>query len=538
MKQFFAVLFLVFSFLAIQAQDTLRCYSVEYNNTLRDQYPELGTDEQFEQWLQFHADAFRESKGGRAVVTLPVVFHIIHANQAVGTGDNVAATFINAQLQQINHDFRRLQGTSGFNSNPVGADTEIQFCMATVNPQGQPMAEPGINRVNTVALGLQSPQFSTSYMDNTVKPATQWNPNQYINIWVARVGSFFGTILGYAQFPSQSGLPGLNANEGPANSDGVVVRPTTIGSTTVPNPASGPFRFGRTLTHELGHFFGLRHIWGDGGCNVDDFCADTPQQGNSTSGCPTGKVTCNTSDMIENYMDYTNDVCMNIFTLCQKNRIQIVMNNSPRRGSLINSPVCGGSPEPTCTGPNPTPTGLQNSLGPNGPVLSWQPVPGTTFCNIQAGIAPSGPTTTFTVSGTNPSTYTVNPSLLIPGTIYRWRVRCGCSQDPLVVSEYSPYRTQLFPASAGFTSGDSPVEDVVSVAEIFPNPTNGHLQIAYTNGDVPLNYTVYNGIGAIATQGQLPAMRGFGVHEVDLAGLPVGVYILRIGNTTHKVLKQ
>jgi hypothetical protein len=328
-----------------QQNDVVRCYTTETDAQLRAQYPELGTLEDFEAWLEPLVREYQENSSMRAVSTIPIIFHVIHDGEAVGFGDNISATYINAQITQLNNDFRKIAGTSGDNSNPVGADTEIEFCAATIDPSGNTLAEPGINRINRSSKGWTAPPYGTctsgfnnSYIQNTIKPQSQWNPDDYLNIWVMDINC---GILGYAQFPSSSGLGGLNTNGGAANTDGVVVLTTSVGSTTTPNPAGGSYNKGRTLTHEIGHFFGLRHIWGDGGCTVDDFCADTPTSDAANYGCPTGHVSCNSTDMIENYMDYTDDTCMNIYTNDQKARMQTVLNNSPRRGSLANSGACG-----------------------------------------------------------------------------------------------------------------------------------------------------------------------------------------------------
>ncbi|MEM7040495.1 MAG: zinc metalloprotease, partial [Bacteroidota bacterium] len=264
-----------------------------------------------------------------------MVFHIIHNNDAVGSGDNLSAALINAQLEQLNNDFRRKVGTSGFNNDAVGADTEVEFCMATVAPNGNTLSEPGINRINRNSQGWSAPPYGTcpggnfndAYIENTIKPQSQWNPDEYFNIWVMDINC---GILGYAQFPSSSGLSGLNSNGGATSTDGCVLLTTSVGSTTNPNPNGGIYGEGRTGTHEVGHWLGLRHIWGDGGCGVDDYCGDTPTSDAANTGCP-NTVSCGTTDMVENYMDYTNDACMNIFTQDQKARIVQVIANSPRR---------------------------------------------------------------------------------------------------------------------------------------------------------------------------------------------------------------
>ena len=240
-------------------------------------------------------------------------------------------------ITQLNNDFRRASGTSGFNDDPVGADVEVEFCPAVIDPSGNVLSSPGINRVDASQLGWTAPPYSTTYTNDVIKPATQFDPDQYVNVWVVTLASSQPgfTLLGYAQFPDMSGLPGLPTLGGLASTDGVAIAPFTVGSTTDPNPDGGSrFGRGRTLTHELGHFFGLRHIWGDGGCLADDFCDDTPAANVESTGCPTDKVTCGSPDMVENYMDYTNDDCMNIFTQDQKARMMAVLANSPRRNML------------------------------------------------------------------------------------------------------------------------------------------------------------------------------------------------------------
>ena len=325
------------------------CHSYEHELQLRDQYPleYEETIEQFEQWLEPEVQRVLDRPATqRAVLTIPIVFHVIHNGEAVGTGDNLSAALINAQLDQLNNDFRRLAGTSGANNNPVGADTEIEFCAAQFDPNGNPLAEAGINRINRNAQGWSAPpygscqggNFGDAYIENTIKPQSGWDPADYLNFWIMDVSC---GILGYAQFPSSSGLGGLNNNGGAASTDGVVCIPSSIGSTTNPNPAGGTYNKGRTATHEVGHYLGLRHIWGDGGCSVDDFCNDTPASDGPNYGCP-NTSSCGSTDMVENYMDYTDDDCMNVFTANQKARIQAVMANSPRRASLPNSTACSG----------------------------------------------------------------------------------------------------------------------------------------------------------------------------------------------------
>jgi len=153
-------------------------------------------------------------------------------------------------------------------------------------------------------------------MEDTIKPASIWNPDQYFNIWVTYIS--FGRpgflLLGYAQFPSGNPVSGLPFS-GAAETDGVVILYTTCGRV---NRAANNSDQGRTLTHEVGHWLGLRHTWGDGPCGFDDFCQDTPESDSANFGCRVGHISCGSEDMVENYMDYSRGVCKNIFTQCQK----------------------------------------------------------------------------------------------------------------------------------------------------------------------------------------------------------------------------
>jgi PKD repeat protein len=228
------------------------------------------------------------------------------------------------------------RGLRGFNTDPRGADIEIEFCLSRLNPQGQPMAEPGVDRING---GRAS--WSRNDIENVLKPSSIWDPDKYYNIWVLDFASSDASLVGYAQFPSLSTLAGIPDNS-PRNTDGVVVRYQSFGNAlkgTFPI-LQAPYNNGRTLTHETGHWLGLRHIWGDANCG-NDFVDDTPPQASESRGCQIGRTSCGAINMVQNYMDYSDDACMNIFTTGQKLRMRTVMDVSPRRNTLSQSNLCG-----------------------------------------------------------------------------------------------------------------------------------------------------------------------------------------------------
>jgi len=345
-------------------EGVVRCYTTESEEVRRANNPGIGTMEDFERWLAPLVAQYEEDAGAqRAVTTIPIVFHIIHNNGA----DNVSATYINAQIEQLNMDFRKTG--SGSNSHPDGADSEIEFCAAVVDPNGNTMAEPGIDRINRSSAGFSAPPYSQSYYQSTLKPNTIWDPTQYCNVWVSDLS---GGLLGYAQFPEAASLGGIGTGNGGASTDGVVVIYSSVGSQATPFPGGGNYDGGRTLTHELGHWLGLRYFWGDGGCGVDDYCNDTPKSDAANYGCPTTHASCGTTDMVQNYMDYTNDYCMNIFTDDQKARMQTVMSSSIRRASLASSSACNGGGGGGDTQAPSTPANLTASnIATTTVTLSW-----------------------------------------------------------------------------------------------------------------------------------------------------------------------
>ena len=420
------------------------------------------------------------------VITIPVVIHIIHNGEPVGTAPNITDAQAMSQITVMNEDYRRLMGSRGYNTHPDGADVEIEFCLASVDPDGNPTN--GIDRQN---LGQSS--WSTADINSTVKPNTIWDPTKYMNMWTVNFSD--STLLGYAQFPNNSGLSGLNANNGGANTDGVVANYNAFGSMDHDDGTfimNATYQYGRTMTHEVGHFLGLRHTWGDNwsqgdpddaSCGVDDFCNDTPNSGRPQFGCPTGADTCpgGAVDMIENYMDYTNDDCMNIFTQDQKDRILVVMQNSPRRVELVTSSTCSGFTMEL----NGNPTG---TCAPNNGVINftYEPVGGfSENVTFSASGNPAGTTVSF--SPTSASSFTTAVQLTVSGITAAMQgdhtitiTGTGTTMTKQVDATLS-----VFTSSANTVTLQTPTNAVTDVA-LAPtltwtadaNALNYHLQIA------------------------------------------------------------
>lgn len=398
------------------------------------------------QAIEQHNDHYHqhlhEQVGFRNVITIPVVFHVIHNGDALGTNENISDARILAQLQQLNDDFRKMNTDAA--SVPaifqgLHADTEIQFCLAQRKPDGT--ATNGINRVQ-----YSQATWTSSQVNSTIKPATVWNRNQYLNVWTVVFGGSSSNLLGYAQFPG-----------GSASTDGVVVSHATVGSLTLPNPASNSFGRGRTLTHEVGHWLNLRHIWGDATCG-NDLVADTPVHNASNSGCPTyphySTCTGTPIEMTMNYMDYTNDVCMYMFTAGQKTRMQAVLASGGARFSLLSSLGCV-PPGATCAAPaaaqlsatNITATSVQLQCSVSGVnAYDWR--------YRQQGTAtwtdlPSTTTGITTVTGLSAST----------SYEFQAQVQCGS-----VWSDWSV--SQTFATAAGGAACTTPAASQISVSEI------------------------------------------------------------------------
>jgi len=260
------------------------------------------------------------------VLTIPVVVHIVFNTAAENLPDSV----IYNQIATLNADYRRLNADADNvrdTFNTIVGDTFIEFQLAAFDPDGNPTN--GITRTNTdvtsfFSLALSPAEGVKSAAEGGIDP---WDQSRYLNIWVCDM-SLFGTVflLGYATPPD--GLPHWPEGSVDGLGDGVVIQYEAFGSNN-PNPlvaGGGTIDVrGRTATHEVGHYLGLRHIWGDGDCAEQDGVDDTPNAIDQSGSCDLEANTCvdailglgDLPDMVENYMDYSPETCQNSFTLGQ-----------------------------------------------------------------------------------------------------------------------------------------------------------------------------------------------------------------------------
>lgn len=403
-----------------------RCASSEVFERMLKEDPQFAAnrvqiERETRQWIQDNAS----NKIG-AVITIPVVFHVVYNTSA----QNISDARILEQLNVLNKDFGRTNADAGNTPSVwqgISANTNIQFCMAQRDPSGN--ATNGIVRKSTTVTSFSS-------NDNIKRSANggsdAWPRDQYLNIWV---GNLSGGLLGYAQFPG-----------GAASTDGVVVLYSSVGGPNNPGTAT-PYHLGRTATHEVGHWLNLYHIWGDDGtgCSGSDQVSDTPNQAGATSGCPAFPKTdaCTSTSpgvMFMNYMDYSTDACMNMFTNGQSTRMNATLNGTrvSLQTSLGCTPPSGGT---TCGVPASL---AASSITSSSAMLGWGAVSGATSYNVRYKATASATWNNTTASGTS-----LSVSGLSASTAYEFQVQAVCGAN-----------TSAYSSSATFTTSAAGCTDV------------------------------------------------------------------------------
>lgn len=443
--------------------------------------------------------------------TIPVIIHIIHSGTAVGSGPNISMAQAQSQIPILNADYAGTNADissvpSVFNSVKAG-NTGIQFCLAKVDPSGNILSEYGIERINRVSRGWSDPNNMSSnalqsYFDQTIKPATIWDPTKYLNVWVTAADA--SGLLGYASFPAGSGLTGLSGVE-TATTSGVVINYTAWGNI---GSAASPYNLGRTATHEIGHWLGLRHVWGDGTC-ATDYCGDTPAAQTANYGCKshpynTGGCSGNTTgEMFMNYMDYSDDACMYMFTLNQSTRMQTAMANGTYRIGLNSSGKCN------------TPYALDIGV-----TAITNPVAGSSSCNTSVT-----PIITLSNSGSSTVTSATITYSYDGGTAstYSWSGNLASGATTSITLPASPslsVATHTFTASSSLPNGSADQNtsnDASTVSFTIATPTLTALPFSQgfqSTTFVPTGWTLNNSNGD-GTWTRTTTAGGFGTSSAS-----------------------
>lgn len=268
----------------------------------------------------------------RANVVIPVVVHIVWHNPE----ENLSDALIWSQIEALNRDYNAQnedieQIPQVF--RPLLGNVGISFCLAAVDTLGK--ATTGIVRKQTFKKGIG---LTEDLFFNEKGGSNAWDTEHYLNIWVTNLGNF---LAGYGTYPSQT----------PPHKTGVVIDYKYFGIN-----GQEKFGMGRIATHEVAHFLGIKHLWGDDAdCNSDDGIEDTPPQKKAYTGCPNfPKKGCSDSEMFMNFMDYVDDPCMFMFTEGQKQRMLATLHTI--RSGFINNRI-------SCLNPNIT--NLEASIYPN-----------------------------------------------------------------------------------------------------------------------------------------------------------------------------
>jgi hypothetical protein len=301
-----------------QAPPQRTCGTLEHHEYLKQTRPNYQQDLiQYNQMIDQYLADQAVSKTAVVTVTIPVVVHVVYQNAT----ENISNAQAISQVQVLNDDFAKLNADAIKVTQPtfstVAAGAQIRFCLAQRDPLGN--ATTGVVHYSTTVSTFGT---NDNVKNSATGGATAWDVTKYVNIWVCDLGS---SLLGYGEFPTGS----------LSNTWGLVLNYRYTGSG---GSAQSPFNLGRTGTHEFGHCFNLFHIWGDdgGACSGSDQCADTPNQASEHYGpFAQGSIqtdACSPSSpgtMWMNYMDYTDDNSMYMFTAGQVARMEAVVNTAP-----------------------------------------------------------------------------------------------------------------------------------------------------------------------------------------------------------------
>jgi hypothetical protein len=474
-----------------------------------------------------------EFRSGRMVgsqIVIPCIVHVVYNTSQ----QNISDAQIASQIARLNADYA---GTnSDVNNTPAefsrAGDTNIRFELMEVKR-------------------YQNSRTSWGTNDAVKQSYPPIEPDRILNMWVCEIG---GGILGYAQFPG-----------GSLSTDGVVMSPQYFGDRTYTGGSnfflSAPFDRGRTATHEVGHWLNLRHIWGDGNCNADDFVTDTPKAGAANYGCPSyPSKSCSTnggftSDMFMNYMDYTDDACMFMFSAGQKARMLAAIDAS-RPGLKLNPTYTPGGSTGGGGGTTDPGTGVETCGSASNISVSRRKwvyysvtIPAGATKWVVSTSGGSGDADLYVRFGTsNPTTSTNNGSsagstnnesiTINNPTAGTWRIGIyGYSASSGIT-----LRSCVTAPSARTASGNANIDlNFESEGEdqgvsLFPNPASSVLNVALTEGAQQLE--IYSMTGQVVFRKEVAGK----MESIDVSALENGIYVVKVadakGVSTQRFVKQ
>ena len=488
--------FLVFSFsISSSAQFLLRnCgQSIIKKQTLLDDPSFQNMNEtiqtQFNNYAKYKTTSTREDKS----FTIPVVVHVFYKIDA----ENISDAQIQSQIDALNRDYNA--GSIDLNKTPtifqnILANCKIQFVLAKLDPNQSPTTGITRHKSTTQFWGLKD-----DVKKSTSGGVAPWNPKNYLNLYVARIGD---GVLGYSSFPGCK-----------AEIEGVVIDPSCFGTTGI---VHAPFNKGRTAVHEIGHWLGLNHIWGDADCG-DDRINDTPTQQNAHYGTITNAVysNCtgkNTQDMSMNFMDYVNDESMWMFTNDQKVMMWSLLSKGGYRETL-DAPSLAIS-NSSCD--NPILGSVLNSTSTT-TTLTWSNTGANGYYTIEYREKLSSQSVIANTESTK-----IELSNLKQASLYEYRIKVSCGSSNFSNwADFSTTSKQLF----------------LDAVNIYPNPTNSILNLALPNN---VSATENMSWRLISQSGQIinNSTNNFNLNTIDMNDASIGIYFLELSTQYETVVKK
>lgn len=536
------------------------CGTMEHMEYMKKQNPNLEAEmqqynAQLDQWISKNENA----RTPDAPIVIPIVFHILHNTAA----EKLTEADIQSQLVAMNADFMGLNADtskipSAFKS--VFGSPKIQFCLAQRTPDGK--ATNGIVYKSTTKTSFgtdDAAKFSAQGGDDA------WDTKRYYNIWICDLGS---SLLGYGEFPTGTAT----------NTFGYVGHYKYTGTIN----STKPYHLGRTTTHEIGHCFNLRHIWGDANCGNDQV-SDTPTQQTSNGGCPTfPHITCNNGpngDMFMNYMDYSDDACMAMFSKGQTTRMLAVVNSAPY-SALKTSNGCqplnaatvaiasNDADNTICAGTSVTFTATPTNA--SSPSYQWK-VSGqnagtgityTTSSLTDGQIVTCDMTSGTTTVNSNSITMTVNPMPAVPSItqngavltssattgnewFFNGNAIAGATGQSYTTTKNGNYTVKVTVKGCTSTSSVFVVNTGIGTVtnsnalSVYPNPSDGIITVSFTINDKSSHKVeVKNLLGQVVFKDELTDFQGTYTKSINLQQYGKGTYTITLMGDNHVLAEK